>query len=260
MSSGGGTTSAPLDFAVNDTNSYDPATATGTNSMSAGAGASATGANSIASGNNAKATAANAVALGNASVADRANTVSVGAAGAERQVTNVAAGTASTDAVNMAQLTQAASETAHYDTNADGTINYNSFSVGKANLAPAVIHNVADGTLDTDAANVGQLNQVADWSKAYTDSRVSAINQDIQRANSRASAGVASAMAMAGLPQAYEPGRNMAAVAGGSYRGESSMAIGVSMISDNGRWVYKLNGTTNTRGDGGVSIGAGMQW
>jgi autotransporter adhesin len=67
-------------------------------------------------------------------------------------------------------------------------------------------------------------------------------------------------MAMAGMPQAYEPGKSMAAVSAGTFRGESSLAIGVSTISEGGRWVYKLTGSTDTRGDAGVSIGAGFQW
>ncbi|WP_414694914.1 YadA-like family protein [Pinirhizobacter sp.] len=32
----------------------------------------------------------------------------------------------------------------------------------------------------------------------------------------------------------------------------------MSLISGNGRWVYNLNLTTNSRSDGGVNIGAGM--
>ena len=99
-----------------------------------------------------------------------------------------------------------------------------------------------------------------DWSKTYTDQRFDQINGQIQKVGHRADAGVAAAMATAGLPQAYEPGRSMAAIAAGSFRGESSIAVGVSTISEGGRWVYKLAGSADTRGDAGVSIGAGMQW
>ncbi|TWI03406.1 trimeric autotransporter adhesin [Luteimonas cucumeris] len=73
--------------------------------------ATSSGSNSTAAGSNAQATAANSVALGANSVADRTNTVSVGAAGSERQVANVAAGTADTDAVNVSQMRQQASNT-----------------------------------------------------------------------------------------------------------------------------------------------------
>ena len=71
---------------------------------------------------------------------------------------------------------------------------------------------------------------------------------------------IRAAMAVAGLPQPYEAGRSMAAVAAGSYNGESGVAVGISGVSEGGRWIYKVAGTTNSRGEGGVSVGAGIQW
>jgi autotransporter adhesin len=196
-------------------------------------------------------------------VADRADTVSVGSAGNERQITNVAAGTADTDAVNVGQMNSAISTTTkgtvRYDTNKDGSIDYGSVTLG-GGTGDTTIHNVAAGTVATDAANVGQVQQAMDWSKGYTDQRFDQLDGEMQRIGHRADAGVAAALAAAGLPQAYEPGRSMAAVSAGSFRGESSIAIGVSTISEGGRWVYKVAGSANTRGDAGVSIGAGMQW
>ncbi|MDR6504149.1 autotransporter adhesin, partial [Burkholderia ambifaria] len=45
-----------------------------------------------------------------------------------------------------------------YDRNTDGTTNYNSVTLGGANATGLVaLHNVAAGTADTDAVNVGQL-------------------------------------------------------------------------------------------------------
>lgn len=38
----------------------------------------------------------------------------------------------------------------------------------------------------------------------------------------------------------------MASIGGGTYNGESAVALGVSMVSANGRWVYKLQGSTNS--------------
>ncbi|MBB3228860.1 autotransporter adhesin [Luteibacter sp. Sphag1AF] len=255
--SGGNTTG----LAVNDSNGLGAATAGGGNSVATGAGASSSGANSTTIGNGAQATASNSVAVGAGSVADRANSVSVGTAENNRQITNVAAGTQATDAVNVGQLTAAQNGTAHYDTTPTGANDYTSMTLGgPGGTTTTTIHNVAPGTSATDAANVGQVSQAMDWSRSYTDQRVGSLNQDIQRNNSRASAGVASAMAMAGLPQAMTPGRNMAAVAGGTFRGESSIAVGLSTVSDGGGWVYKVSGTANSRGDAGFSVGAGMEW
>ncbi|RDD81402.1 hypothetical protein DVJ77_13595 [Dyella tabacisoli] len=172
---------------------------------------------------------------------------------------NVAAGTQGTDAVNVTQLKAAQAGSVQYDTNADGSVNNSSITLGNGG-GPTTIHNVAPGTATTDAVNVGQLNAVKDWSKSYTDQRFNSINQNLNKIGNRANAGVASAMAMSGLPQAYQPNQSSAAVALGSFHGETGIAIGVSTISESGRWVYKLNATSNTRGDAGVSVGAAMVW
>ena len=248
-----------------DANTTAP-TATGTKSTAGGDGAVASGNSSTALGNGAQATASNSVALGAGSVANRANSVSVGSAGNDRQITNVAAGTAADDAVNVSQLKATEAGVVQYDKNTDGSNNFSSVTLGggSGSTTNTTIHNVAAGTATTDAVNVSQLNagltSVENWSKSYTDQQLSALNGSIDKVDNRASAGVAAAMAMAGLPQAYEPGKSMAAVAAGSFRGESSIAVGVSTISEGGRWVYKLTGSTDSRGDAGVTIGAGMQW
>jgi len=126
----------------------------------------------------------NAVAIGANAVADRENSVSFGHSGGERQLTHVAAGTANTDAVNVKQLTDAIDGVAAGAINPylvvdganDGSDNArtlgtsnavaigansvadreNSVSVGAAGNE-RVITNVAAGTDDTDAVNVGQL-------------------------------------------------------------------------------------------------------
>lgn len=136
-------------------------------------------------------------------------------------------------------------------------------SVGSSG-AERQITNVAAGTADTDAVNLAQFNQglssLQDWSKSYTDQRFSEFKHDLNRVDNRAMAGVASAMAVAGLPQAYLPGRSMLSAALGGYSGEGGIAIGLSGVSEGGRWIYKVSGTANTRGDGGVVVGAGFQW
>jgi autotransporter adhesin len=85
-------------------------------------------------------------------------------------------------------------------------------------------------------------------------------NGRIDDLEKRASAGNAQALATAGLPQAYIPGKSMMAISGGTYRGESGYAIGMSSISDNGRWVFKVSGSGNSRGDFGGTVGTGIQW
>ncbi|MNT77217.1 hypothetical protein D3C72_2163090 [compost metagenome] len=67
-------------------------------------------------------------------------------------------------------------------------------------------------------------------------------------------------MALAGLPQSVLPGKGMVAMAGSTYGGASALALGVSKLSDSGKWVYKGSVTTNTRGNVGATIGAGFHW
>jgi len=251
-------------FQVNNTNNLAAPAATGANAAAGGVGSSAAGANSTALGNGASAQGTNTVALGAGSVATRDNTVSVGSAGAERQITNVGDGSAATDAVNVRQLQASQQGTIRYDTTVNGSTNLNSVTLGSTSTGPTTVRNVAAGTAGTDAVNVDQLragmNQSLDWSKAYTDERFDSFDRNLRRTDDRASAGVAAAMAVAGLPQPYEAGRSMAAIAAGSYNGESGVALGISGVSEGGRWIYKVAGTTNSRGEGGVSVGAGIQW
>jgi len=251
-------------FRANNSNNLADPAATGANSAAGGAGSTAAGANSTALGNGAQAQADNSVALGAGSVADRANTVSVGAAGAERQVVNVADGTQSTDAVNVRQLQASQQGTLRYDTTTNGDTNYNSVTLGSSTSGPTTVRNVAAGTAGTDAVNVDQLragmSQTLDWSKAYTDERMGGFERELRKTDNRASAGIASAMATAALPQPSEAGRSMASFAAGSYNGESGMALGISGVSEGGRWIYKFSGSTNTRGEAGVAVGAGIQW
>ncbi|TFZ44983.1 hemagglutinin [Stenotrophomonas maltophilia] len=251
-------------FRANNTNNLADPSASGANSAAGGAGSTAAGANSTALGNGSQAQADNSVALGAGSVANRANTVSVGASGAERQVVNVADGSQATDAVNVRQLQASQQGTIRYDTTTNGATNYNSVTLGSTNSGPTTVRNVAAGTAGTDAVNVDQLKsgmaQTLDWSKAYTDERMGGFERDLRKTDNRASAGIASAMATAALPQPSEAGRSMASVAAGSYNGESGVAVGISGVSEGGRWIYKFSGSTNSRGEAGVAVGAGIQW
>ncbi len=251
-------------FRANNTNNLADPSASGANSAAGGAGSTAAGANSTALGNGSQAQADNSVALGAGSAANRANTVSVGAAGAERQVVNVADGSQATDAVNVRQLQASQQGTIRYDTTVNGATNYNSVTLGSTSSGPTTVRNVAAGTAGTDAVNVDQLKsgmaQTLDWSKAYTDERMGGFERDLRKTDNRASAGIASAMATAALPQPSEAGRSMASVAAGSYNGESGVAIGISGVSEGGRWIYKFSGSTNSRGEAGVAVGAGIQW
>ncbi|EAS1909881.1 hypothetical protein AIQ17_10160 [Salmonella enterica] len=225
-----------------------------------GADANAQGADSVAIGSGSIAAAENSVALGTNSVADEANTVSVGSSTQQRRITNVAAGVNNTDAVNVAQLKASEAGSVHYETNADGSVNYSVLNLGDGSGGTTRIGNVSAAVNDTDAVNYAQLKRSVEEANTYTDQKMGEMNSKIKGVENKMSGGIASAMAMAGLPQAYAPGANMTSIAGGTFNGESAVAIGVSMVSESGGWVYKLQGTSNSQGDYSAAIGAGFQW
>ncbi len=225
-----------------------------------GVDANALGAYSVAIGSGSIAAAENSVALGTNSVADEANTVSVGSSTQQRRITNVAAGVNNTDAVNVAQLKASEAGSVRYETNADGSVNYSVLNLGDGSGGTTRIGNVSAAVNDTDAVNYAQLKRSVEEANTYTDQKMGEMNSKIKGVENKMSGGIASAMAMAGLPQAYAPGANMTSIAGGTFNGESAVAIGVSMVSESGGWVYKLQGTSNSQGDYSAAIGAGFQW
>ncbi|OOS07044.1 hypothetical protein B0189_04400, partial [Moraxella cuniculi] len=127
----------------------------------------------------------------------------------------------------------------------DGTTE---LSVGTVQT-PTRITNVASGVNATDAVNMSQLQGAAQ-----------AINNRIGDVANDANAGVSSAMAMAALPQAYLPGKSMLTGGIASYNGQGAVAVGFSKLSDNGRWVLKVQGSADTQGNAGGAVGAGFHF
>ncbi|WP_208107260.1 beta strand repeat-containing protein [Mesocricetibacter intestinalis] len=111
------------------------------------------------------------------------------------------------------------------------------------------ITNVAPGVEPTDAVNVSQLNGITQG-----------FNNRIAQAEARADAGTATAMATAGIPQAYIPGKSLVGVGGSTYRGQQAYAVGISSISDGGNWIIKGSVSSNSRGSVGATVGAGYMW
>ena len=109
------------------------------------------------------------------------------------------------------------------------------------------IRNVAPGRIARDSRD------------AVNGAQLYALGRYVDNVDKRAKAGTASAIATAGLPQAYRPGASMVAAAGGYYDGQSAVAIGVSTISDNGKWIIKGAANVNSK-EAGAVVGIGYQW
>ena len=201
-----------------------------------------------------------------------------------RQITSVAAGTKDTDAVNVAQLKAVANQITAVTTNngvttSDQTFNpktgkqvsynstyapkvrdtgVNSVAIGANSVAnrantvsvgsagnERIIANVADGVAPTDAANMRQLQSVANM--------VGEVKKD-------AMAGTASAMAIGNLPQATIPGKGMMAIGAGYYKGQTATALGVSKMSENGRWVFKASASYDSQRNVGAAGAIGFHF
>ena len=121
------------------------------------------------------------------------------------------------------------------------------------------ITNVAPGRIaadSTDAVNGSQLHEV----KADMNNKINKLNGQVNKLGKRVNAGTASALAASQLPQASIPGKSMVSVAAGNYQGQNAVALGMSRISDNGKIIIRLAGTSDTQGKVGVAVGAGYHW
>ncbi|WP_416366538.1 YadA-like family protein [Sphingomonas aurantiaca] len=222
-------------------------------------------------------TTANAVSYNTDATGARTNTVTLagGNAAAPVTVANVAAGTlaaGSAEAVNGGQLYTTNQAVAAAQGTADTALalggNSVQYGAGRTNVtfntggAATVLSNVAAGVSTTDAVNVGQLNSginsAVTQANAYTDGRIAALDFDLRSVRRDSYAGTSGALAAAGLPQAYEAGKGMLAIGGGTYAGQSAVAVGMSKAFHDGHTVVKLSGTYDSQGKAGASGGSGI--
>ena len=111
------------------------------------------------------------------------------------------------------------------------------------------ITNVGPGFDGTDAVNVNQLKDFG-----YN------LSNKINDVEDDANAGISAAMAMSSIPQSFIPGKSLIGGGIATYNGEGAVAVGLSKVSDNGRWVMKITGTADTQGNAGGAIGAGFHF
>ncbi|MFP3455519.1 YadA-like family protein [Psychrobacter sp. SIMBA_152] len=156
------------------------------------------------------------------------------------------------------------SVTADTVTTGNTTVNTNGVTIANGpsmttegiNAGGKTITGVADGLNPTDAVNFGQLTAL----DGKLSNSVNELGYKINEVEDDANAGISAAMATSSLPQAYIPGKSMIGGGVATYNGESAVAIGLSKVSDNGRWVMRINGTADTQGNAGGAIGAGFHF
>lgn len=118
------------------------------------------------------------------------------------------------------------------------------------------ITNVAPGVDATDAVNVGQMHEL---NQRFAN-EINNVHGRIDNVERNANAGTASALAASTVPQAWMPGKSMVGVGAGTYEGESAISVGVSRLSDNGRWIIQGRVTGDSQSNFGAGVGAGWHW
>ncbi|MCS4534710.1 YadA-like family protein [Neisseria montereyensis] len=255
--------------------------AIGVNAVAIGSGAQANETNTIAIGTGNIVNGKNSGAIGDPSIINGENTYSVGNNNKVNSSNTFVLGNNVTQTMDNSVVLGDQSAATEIHTTAKGG-NYTYAGVNDANVAGVQdvkgvvsvgsegqtrqVQNVAAGVVSqnsTDAINGSQLyhtNAAINAVGNHVVNMGNQLNQKIEDVETRANAGTASAMAVAGLPQAYLPGKSMMAISGSSYRGQSAYAVGYSSISDNGNWVIKGTATGNSRGHYGATAGVGYQW
>ncbi|WP_402839186.1 YadA-like family protein [Neisseria sp. 23W00296] len=268
--------------------------ASGQNGIAIGKGAQATGANSISIGTGNKVSGANSGAFGDPSIINGANSYSVGnnntvatdntfVLGNNVTATKANSAFLGNNSGSFSQTGATTDATTGVHKAVSGSSNYTYLGANDANVAGVSdtvgivsvgnasetrqIQGVAAGVISatsTDAINGSQLYYTNQAINQNINNQVvnmgNQLNQKIDDVAADSKAGTAAAMAVAGLPQAYLPGKSMMAVGGSVYRGESGYAIGYSSISDGGNWIIKGTVTGNSRGHVGGTAAVGYQW
>ncbi|MGF6817202.1 autotransporter adhesin [Paraburkholderia atlantica] len=248
--------------------------ALGEDSVAIGMGAVSNNANDVALG--AGSTTAAAVGTSGATIggteyafagANPTSTVSVGSVGNERTITNVAAGrlsATSTDAVNGSQLyatNQALDQigsnitnldhgAVKYDIDIDGTVNYNSVTLGGGRSSgPVVLTNVAAGSSTYDAVNYGQL-QALQNEVTNVNSRVTNLENN---GGSGGNGGSGSNPYFNATDTSSDDSAVVNVAAPGTGAGSTTAGSGAVATGDNGTAV----GSNANASDSAVAIGSG---
>jgi hypothetical protein len=247
-----------------DVSSAGGATASGDDAFAGGNGAVASGGSSTAIGSGAQATQMGGTAIGAGATASGDPTTAVGfnsnaagtganAFGAFATATgnnstalgaNSSASAANSVALGNGSVASRGAQTGYaaYGLSAPQT-SAGEVSVGTPGAERQITH-VAAGSAATDAVNVAQLQGAT-----------SELNGRINDAN----AGVAAALASAGLVQAVTPGSNVVTGGVGAWNGETAAAFGLSRRFDQ-HWTLKTAATVSGRAGLGANAAIGYEF
>ena len=217
--------------------------------------------------------------------------VSVGTKDKERAISNVAAAEiseTSTEAVNGSQLYSAVKKVAENKqaisdnkqaivTNTknigDNALSINNNAKAIAANKAAVNSNkqaISDNkqAIVTNAKNIGANASQINVNRAKIDKlsngiaqankRIDSLSDDVRKHRKLASAGIASAFAVANIPHATYAGKSALGVGVGGHGGQQALAVRYSRLSDNTKWLVSASGSVDTQSQ--VTYGAGLTY
>ncbi len=217
--------------------------------------------------------------------------VSVGTKDKERAISNVAAAEiseTSTEAVNGSQLYSAVKKVAENKqaisdnkqaivTNtkniSDNALSINNNAKAIAENKAAVNSNkqaISDNkqAIVTNAKNIGANASQINVNRAKIDKlsngiaqankRIDSLSDDVRKHRKLASAGIASAFAVANIPHATYAGKSALGVGVGGHGGQQALAVRYSRLSDNTKWLVSASGSVDTQSQ--VTYGAGLTY
>ena len=132
-----------------------------------------------------------------------------------------------------------------------------------------IIDNVADGEISKtskQAVNGSQLNAVSNRVSVVEnhvtniDNKLNKMQSAIHKLDKKQNAGVASALAVNDIPQAFQSGKQLIGVGAGTRSGAHAIAVGFSRVSDNGKHIIKTSFAVDSEKKASGNIGYGYQW
>ena len=213
--------------------------------------------------------------------------VSVGTKDKERAISNVAAAEiseTSTEAVNGSQLYSAVKKVAeNKQAIVTNTKNISDNALSINNNAKAIAENKAavnsnkqaisdnkqaivtnakniDANASQISVNRAKIDKLSNGINgiAQANKRIDSLSDDVRKHRKLASAGIASAFAVANIPHATYAGKSALGVGVGGHGGQQALAVRYSRLSDNTKWLVSASGSVDTQSQ--VTYGAGLTY
>lgn len=195
--------------------------------------------------------------------ADSNGSTTQSASAGDRVMTRVAKGNIaadSTDAVTGSQLNTTNQAITSYLGGGAGYDNITqSFNQPTYNIGSNNYNNVGDALGALNQADIDTNHRIDNIEQSVNHS-INNINKNMDDLRKESRSGIAAAMAVGSLPQPSQAGKSMISAAASTYRGEEAFALGMSGITPNDKYIYKVGAGVDTKSSVSGSVAVGYQW